>query len=253
MVLSRVLWCLLVSVVWLCSGCSWTKSGTLEWEPQAARGDEQSASGFDGWSHKGLPGKRNTRYQLTQLDGRWAVVADARSAVSLFRRSVRLEPEEFGSIEFAWRVQDLLKSADLTEPGNEDSPVRLLLAFEGDRSKFSTKNRLLSDLVHALTGEPLPYATLMYVWDNAATVGSIIPSGSGTDRIRKLVLDSGPTHVKTWRNHVRDIAQDYRLAFGEEPGPLVGLALMTDSDNTKTRARAWYSDIRLLDKSGQLR
>ncbi len=256
MVFSRVTWCLLVLFAWLVSGCSLTKPGALEWElepslDEAAEG--LSASGFEGWSHKGLPGKRSTRYQLTQLDGRWAVVADARSAVSLFRRSVRLEPEELGSIEFAWRVQALLDTADLTSPGSEDSPVRLLLAFEGDRSKFSNRNRMLSDLVHALTGEPLPYATLMYVWDNAAPVGSIIPSGSGTDRIRKLVLDSGPTHVKTWRKHARDIVQDYQLAFGEEPGPLVGLALMTDSDNTRTRARAWYGEIRLLDKSGQIR
>lgn len=215
--------------------------------------DGQLASDFAGWSHKVLPGKRITRYELTQLDGKWAVVADARSAVSLFRRGVRLEPDELGSIEFSWRIEALLDSADLTKPGSEDSPVRLLLAFEGDRSKFSAKNRMLSELVHALTGEPLPYATLMYVWDNHALVGSVIPAGGGTDRIRKLVLDSGPAHVKTWRTHVRDIAQDYRLAFGEEPGPLVGLALMTDSDNTRTRAQAWYGAIRLLDNTGQLR
>lgn len=235
------------------SGCSTTVSGSIEPESLAEPADGNAPSGFEGWAHKKLPGKRTTRYQLTTLDGRWAVVADARSAVSLFRRSVRLEPEELGSIEFAWRVEALLKTANLTDPGSEDSPVRLLLAFEGDRNKFSVRNRMLSDLVHALTGEPLPYATLMYVWDNHAPVGSVIPSGGGTDRIRKLVLDSGPTHVKTWRQHVRDIAKDYRLAFGEEPGPLMGLALMTDSDNTGTRARAWYRDIRLLDKAGESR
>ncbi|XVJ68784.1 MAG: DUF3047 domain-containing protein [Rhizobacter sp.] len=210
-------------------------------------------SGFEGWTHKRLPGKRATNYQLMQLDGRWAVRADAQAAVSLFRRDVRVEPEDLGSIEFAWRVQAMLDSADLTQRSREDAPVRLLLAFEGDRNNFSAKNRMLSELSQTFTGEPLPYATLMYVWDAQASVGSIISAGSGTDRIRKLVLDSGATHVKTWRTHVRDIGQDYRVVFGEEPGALIGVALMTDSDNTRARAQAWYGPVRILDNTGQLR
>jgi hypothetical protein len=206
--------------------------------------------GFEEWSHKKLPGKRPTRYQVTELDGRPVVRADADAAVSLFRRAVRIEASQLGSIEFAWRVQGLLDGADLTQRGVEDAPVRLLLAFEGDRSRFSAKNRMLSDLSQTMTGEALPYATLMYVWDNRAQVGTVIPAGSGTDRIRKLVLDSGPALTKTWRTHVRDIAADYRLVFGEEPGALVAVAFMTDSDNTRTRAQALYGPVRLVDNTG---
>ncbi|MFM2447866.1 MAG: hypothetical protein RIS44_316 [Pseudomonadota bacterium] len=206
--------------------------------------------GFEGWTHKPLPGKRPTRYQVTELEGRPVVRADADAAVSLFRRALRVEPDQLGSIEFAWRVQALLDNADLTQRSGEDSPVRLLLAFEGDRSTFTSRNRMLSDLSQTLTGEPLPYATLMYVWDNKAQVGAVIPVGSGTDRIRKLVLDSGPALAKTWRNHVRDIAADYRLVFGEDPGALVAVALMTDSDNTRTRAQGWYGPVRIVDNKG---
>ena len=209
--------------------------------------------GFDGWTHKTLPGKRPTRYQITELDGHQVVRADADSAVSLFRRAVRIEADQLGTVEFTWRIQSLLDRADLTQRGLGDAPVRLLLAFDGDRSKFSSRNRMLSDLSQTMTGEPLPYATLMYVWDNHANVGTVIPAGSGTDRIRKLVLDSGSGQVKKWRAHQRDIAADYRLVFGEDPGPLIAVALMTDSDNTKTRAQAWYGPVRLLDSTGRSR
>jgi hypothetical protein len=212
-----------------------------------------ASPGFEDWTHKTLPGKRPTRYQVTELDGGPAVRAEADAAVSLFRRAVRVEATQLGSIEFAWRVQGMLESADLTQRGVEDAPVRLLLAFEGDRSTFTAKNRMLSDLSQTMTGEPLPYATLMYVWDNQAQVGTVIPAGSGTDRIRKLVLDSGPALTQTWRTHVRDIAADYRLVFGEEPGALVAVAFMTDSDNTRTRAKAWYRPVRIVDSTGQPR
>ncbi len=240
-------WRLLVVTAML-SGCAATV-------PPDSSSQESAVTplGFEGWTHKTLPGKRPTRYQVTESEGRPIVRADADAAVSLFRRGLRIEANQLGSIEFAWRVQALLDRADLTQRGVEDAPVRLLLAFEGDRSTFSARNRMLSDLSQTLTGEPLPYATLMYVWDNQAQVGTVIPAGSGTDRIRKLVLDSGPALTKTWRTHVRDIAADYRLVFGEEPGALVAVALMTDSDNTRTRAQAWYGPVRIVDSAGQPR
>jgi hypothetical protein len=47
-----------------------------------------------------------------------------------------------------------------------------------------------------------------------------------------------------WRRYERDVRADYEKAFGEAPGPLVGVAIMTDSDNTRSNVRAWYGDIR---------
>jgi hypothetical protein len=237
--------CRLLIVIAMLSGCAANEP------PTPSSPDVRAVSlGFEGWTHKPLPGKRPTRYQVTELEGRPVVRADAEAAVSLFRRTLRVEADQLGSIEFAWRIQSLLDKADLTQRGVEDAPVRLLLAFEGDRSRFSARNRMLSDLSQTVTGEPLPYATLMYVWDNQAQVGTVIPAGSGTDRIRKLVLDSGPALTKTWRNHVRNIAADYRLVFGEEPGALVAVAFMTDSDNTRTRAQALYGPVRIVDNTG---
>ncbi len=67
----------------------------------------------------------------------------------------------------------------------DDSPVRVVLAFEGDRSKFSAKNAMLSEFAHLLTGEPLLYATLMHVWCNECKPEDIILNPDN-DRIRKL-------------------------------------------------------------------
>jgi len=100
------------------------------------------------------------------------------------------------------------------------------------------------ELAQALSGEAPPYATLMYVWDAKAPIDTVIVNPR-TDRIRKIVVDSGPTELKRWREHRRDVAADFRRAFGEEPGPLLALAVMTDSDNTRSRSRAWYGPVTL--------
>jgi hypothetical protein len=118
--------------------------------------------------------------------------------------------------------------------------VRIVLAFEGDRSRFSAR-RALSELARALTGEEMPYATLMYVWCNKREPGTVIRSPR-TDRIRKLVVESGRHRLNQWLDYERDIRADYERAFGEAPGALVGIAIMTDSDNT--RSRAWYGPVR---------
>ena len=71
-------------------------------------------------------------------------------------------------------------------------------------------------------------------------------SSPRTDRIRRLVVESGAARLDRWLDYERDIRADYEHAFGEPPGALIGIAVMTDSDNTGTRTNAWYGPVRLL-------
>lgn len=85
------------------------------------------------------------------------VQADA--SASMLRKQVRLEPSELGVVKFSWLVPELIDGADMELRELDDSPVRIILAFEGDRSRFSATNASLSGLAHLLTGEEIPYAT----------------------------------------------------------------------------------------------
>jgi hypothetical protein len=108
---------------------------------------------------------------------------------------------------------------------------------------------MLAELSRLMTGEEMPYATLMYVWSKTRPVGSLINSPR-TSRIRKLVIESGPGNLGQWVDHVRDVRADYERAFGEPPGALIGVAIMTDTDNTRSRARAWYGPVSLREPGG---
>ena len=101
---------------------------------------------------------------------------------------------------------------------------------------------MLSELSHAITGEELPYATLMYVWSNQSAPGTVIHNPH-TDRIRKIVVESGGKNLNQWLDCERDIKADFQRAFGEAPGALVGLALMTDTDNTRSQSKAYYGPV----------
>ncbi len=196
------------------------------------------------WEVVTLPGKLRTAFTLDKRHDRSALQAEARSSASMLRQRLSIPADQLGRLQFQWQVESLIAAADMSVRETEDSPVRLILAFEGDRSRFSPKNAMLNELTRALTGEELPYATLMYVWSNQHPVDSVIINPR-TDRVRKWVLESGPTGLNQWRTHDRDIRADFEKAFGEPPGALVALAIMTDTDNTATHVRAWYGDIHL--------
>jgi hypothetical protein len=196
------------------------------------------------WEAVKLPGKVITRYGLTTLNAHSALQANADSSASMLRKTLRIEPDQLNALSFAWQVPQLLAEADMAARDHDDSPVRLVLAFEGDRNQFSPKNAMLSELTHALTGQPMPYATLMYVWCNKRPVGTVIENPR-TDRIRKIVVESGTARLHQWLSYERNIKADYEKAFGEAPGALIGIGLMTDSDNTRSKALAWYGPIEL--------
>jgi hypothetical protein len=198
----------------------------------------------DGWHAVPLPGKQPTAYRWAEKDGRRALAAHAERSASMWRKRVDVEPARLGQVSFSWWVEDLIPEASVAEAEREDAPARVLFGFDGDRSTLPLRTRMKFELAQALTGETPPYATLMYVWDGSAPVGSVIVNPR-TDRVRKIVLDSGPGQLRRWREHRRDLVADFRRAFGEEPGRLVSIAVMTDSDNTGSRARSWYGSVDL--------
>ena len=202
------------------------------------------------WDLVKIPGKVATQYSVVRLSNRRSLMASASSSASMLRKDLRIEPEQLNALNFSWQIQKLIEGADMAHRDYDDSPVRLVLAFDGDRSQFSPKNAMLSELTHALSGRPMPYATLMYVWCNQRPVDSVIQNPR-TDRIRKIVVESGASRLNQWITYERNIRADYEKAFGEPPGALIGIGLMTDSDNTRSQAQAWYGPIQLIASKGK--
>lgn len=201
---------------------------------------------YSGWEHWTLPGKSPTAYRSVLYGGtRDAVEVQARSSASLLRRSLNLELQDMGDIRFSWKVPALMPNADMARRETEDAVVRVVLTFDGDRTRLSARDRALSELAQLMTGEPLPYATLMYVWCPTREPGSVILNPR-TDRIRKLVVESGSARLNQWLDYERDIRVDFLQVFGEEPGRLLHVAIMSDGDNTGSEFRAWYGPV-LLD------
>ncbi len=203
-----------------------------------------------GWTVRPLPGKRLTQYSLDERGGKACVLARAAQSVSLLRRSLDIDATQLDRIQFDWWIQGLEPQSTVTSPDTDDAPARVVLGFAGDESKLSMRNRMQFELAQTLTGELPPYATLMYVWDAKADAETLVISAR-SDRIRKIVVGRGAQSKGAWLRIQRDVRTDFQKAFGEAPGRLVSMAMMTDGDNTASRASACYGSIVLKDAAGQ--
>lgn len=186
--------------------------------------------------------KRATSYQLVNRDGKTVVRAEARSSASGLIHPLALDPGAWPLLQWRWKVDELIAKADNTQKHLEDAPARLVVSFDGDMGKLTPQDRMLFDSIRLLTGQQLPYATLMYIWGNHTPRETVIPNRH-TSRIRMIVVESGSERLGHWQEVTRNVVEDYRRAFGEEPGRISAVGIMTDTDNTGGNASAYYGDI----------
>lgn len=196
--------------------------------------------------------KKPTYYRLLEEGGRPVLYAEARASASGLQRQAKFSIAERPLMSWTWKVSRLVAGADNSKAGKEDSPARIMLAFDGDVSKLPRVDQAVMYVSRRLSGQDLPYATLMYIWHNKAPVGSVIENPNSR-RIQMVVASSGPEGVGAWQKLSRDVLADYRRAFKEEPGRLLSYGVMSDTDNTGETVEAWYGEISFQAASADLR
>ena len=204
------------------------------------------ANGSAKWEHQVFMNRRPTHYHATEHQGRPALMAEALGANSTLNLPLAPPPGALPRrLHFSLFVPALNPAFNLQVKGEDDAVARLILSFDGDRNKaWKARDHIVSELSGLIAGKPLPYASIMYVWDSRYPAGSVIPNPY-TERIKQIVVESGPQRLNQWVDFDRDIEADFRLAFGEAPGPMVGLGLMTDSNNSGAAVTAWYGPLEL--------
>jgi len=189
--------------------------------------------------------KRDTRYSL-QIDGDSTVLqaqADASASLyaTLFKAPLSPAPD---LLSWRWKTERLIPGADNRDKDREDSPVRVMVAFDGDISSLPAAERRRFALSWTLSREPPPFAVLEYVWSEQLPVGTVIASAH-TTQVKMVVASSGQAGLGQWQSIQRNLREDYVRAYGVAPGPVLNVAVMTDTDNTRQHAVGFYADIRL--------
>ncbi|VVD98832.1 hypothetical protein PMO31116_01999 [Pandoraea morbifera] len=190
--------------------------------------------------------KHLTRYEQTTDGSGVAIIrATVDGSASGLAQKLDIPIYPGARLTWRWRAEAIPTNADIRTKRYDDAPVRIALAFDGDPSKLTVQDHLHRELARLVSGRELPYATLMYTWGDDNFAADEVVANPYTSRIRSIVVERGTAHLGNWQTYSRDVAKDYEKAFGEPPGRLIGIAIMSDGDNTQTKYTAWYGDIQL--------
>ena len=201
----------------------------------------------DGW--KPLTFKKiekHTTYELVKDGDSVVMKAISQASASGLTKEVKIDPKEYPIIHWRWKVENLLMYSDVRRKEGDDYPARLYITFEYDPDKVGFTKKLKYKAGRAIFGD-IPIGALNYIWETKTPIGTIVENAY-TDFAQMIVVESGTTKVGMWVEEERNIYEDYKRAFGEEPPMINGVAIMSDTDNTKEQATAYYGDI-LFQKS----
>jgi len=196
----------------------------------------------DGWkplTFKKIP--KQTAYELIKDGDAVVVKAVSDASASGLTKAVNIDPKEYPIVRWRWKVENVLKHSDVTRKDGDDYPARLYITFAYDPDKVSLGKKLKFKTGQALFGD-IPIGALNYIWDTNTPIGTIVENAY-TDFAQMVVVESGMQKIGQWVSEERNIYVDYKQAFGEEPPLMNGVAIMTDTDNTKEQATAYYGDI----------
>jgi hypothetical protein len=196
-----------------------------------------------GWAVTALPKVPvATTYRIVDDDGVHVLRADARASMAGLTHRLRADVAVSPRLAWRWKVDRVVEQGVFGSKRGDDFSARVYVLFDYDVSRLSFAARMKMKLARALYGDAIPAAALCYVWDARAAEGTTAWSPF-TDRMRMIVATSGAERVGRWVAVARDVAADFRAAFGEEAPPVIAVAVATDTDNTGETVTAWYGDL----------
>ncbi|WP_027362485.1 DUF3047 domain-containing protein [Desulfospira joergensenii] len=196
--------------------------------------------GWDELVFSGIP--EHTRYRVVSQDNRQVLKAESRGSASGLIRHIRIDPRTHPVVHWRWRVDNIYAKGDLTQKKGDDYPARIYINFAFDKENASFFDRFAYGLVKQKYGEDAPFTSINYIWASKAPKGKIAPNPY-TSQTMMIPVASGRENLGQWVEEKRNVFRDYQAAFGREPTMINSIAVMTDSDNTKESATAFYGEI----------
>jgi hypothetical protein len=154
---------------------------------------------------------------------------------SLIWRALPEEDWPARAANWRWRVQQGPPATDLARRGEDDRAIALYFVFARDEAaaRWARGSTSLSSAMWWSSG-----AALVYVYGGSGARGRVVASPHMGENGKLVIRQPGGAYAGAWISETADLAADFRRAFGREPGPLVGVAVSADGDDTGSRISA---------------
>jgi len=170
-----------------------------------------------GWQLKEKTGKADMA--VVKDDGLAAVrLRSAKTSFSL-EKEVNVDLKKYPVLTWKWKVTKLPVGGDFRKSSTDDQAAQLFLAFSKTRA-------------------------IVYIWDTSAPQGTVGKAAAPFFMsIKAIVVRSGNSDIGKWLTETRNVYDDYKKLFGEEPMAVAGVRLQINSQHTGTSAESYFSGV----------
>lgn len=181
-----------------------------------------SSGTLDQWESKEFKGR--THYQLTDLAGTTVLKAQSNGSASGLFKEQRIDLQKTPVMNWSWRIENRLGNINEQAKSGDDYAARVYVVVSGSLAFWRTR-------------------AIDYVWASTSPKGKIWPNAFAGDHVMMIALRSSADQTDTWYIEKRNILADLKQLVGEDIRYIDAVAVMTDTDNTNSKATAYYGDI----------
>ena len=186
--------------------------------------------------------EEHTSYTLVEDENTKVIKAQSKESASGLTKKISFNPKDYPYLSWRWKANKSISGTDVTLKSGDDYAARVYVIFKYNFEDLSEGEQSRVNWYKFFNGKLPPLATLNYIWANKMAVGNIV-SSPYTDRVKMVILKNKESSLQEWHVEERNIYEDYKKAFGEEPKDVISIAIMTDTDNTGEMAETYFGDI----------
>ncbi len=189
-----------------------------------------------------LPKVPPNQFEFASDEGRTVLKSVSVASAGSIGIPLAAPPADHRQLSWQWKVGNVVNAANMDQKSGDDFAARLYVFFDVPMESLTFFERTRIRFARMFFSADVPTAALCYVWDNKQTVGYTRFSPY-TSRVRVIVLQSGGANAGKWISESRDVAADFRQAFGSAAPAITGVAVGNDTDQTRESVVAWFGDI----------
>jgi len=170
-----------------------------------------------GWELKEKSGKADV--SVVKDEGVAAVRLRSKNTSFSLQKAVNVDLKRYPVLVWRWKVTTVPTGGDFRKSATDDQAAQLFVAFSKTKA-------------------------IVYIWDSTAPQGMMANAAAPFFMsIKAVVVRSGTADLGKWITESRNVYDDYKKLFGEEPNAVGGMRLQINSQHTGTSAECYFADV----------
>ncbi len=181
-----------------------------------------STGNLDNWKSKSFAG--TTDYQLVLINNNQVLKSVGKASASGLFKEQKVDLHKTPFLNWRWRIDNRLQNLDEQSKAGDDYSARVYVVVSGGWAFWKTR-------------------AINYVWASNTAKGQVWPNAFAGKSAMMIALRSTDDKTQTWYQEKRNILKDLKHQFGTDIRYIDAVAIMTDTDNAKGNAVAYFGDI----------